>query len=205
MALPSRSFRTLQGRLPGYAIVCLPPAPARDAEKFPGGYWLKTDAFICNRVARYYWRDDINCATTTLKILAEHFDLPLSDQVIDAAVGMHGAGEYGAQCGLVEGTLMYLGIVGRSRAIPDNDIISACRVYAENFEKRFKSLACATLRPAGFDPRNPPHLCEDLTGRAIVFSVDFIQKFLDAGGTRPASKTAPQPLEGDSHQHSVVS
>jgi len=166
---------------------------------------LNTEDFVRKRVARYYWREDFNCATTTLKILAEHFDRPLSDQVIDAAVGLHGAGEYGAQCGLVEGALMFLGISGRSRAIPDNEIIAACRVYAEGFEKHFTSLACATLRPAGFDPRNPPHLCEALTCRAIVFAIDFVQKFMDAGGRRPASNTAPQRSESDSHLHPAVS
>jgi hypothetical protein len=162
---------------------------------------LKTEDFVQKRVARYYWRDDINCATTTLKILSEHFDFALSEQVIDGAVGMHGAGEYGAQCGLVEGALMFLGIMGRSRAIPDNYIISACRAFAEGFEKRFKSLSCAILRPAGFDPRNPPHLCEDFTCRAVGFSIGFIQEFLDAGGTPPASKEAPTAAASDALHH----
>jgi len=31
-------------------------------------------------------------------------------QLLDAAVGMHGAGKYGAQCGLVEGSLMFIGL-----------------------------------------------------------------------------------------------
>ena len=145
---------------------------------------MEIEAFIRNRVARYYWRDNINCATTALKILAEHFDYPLSEQVIDGAVGMHGAGEYGAQCGLVEGTLMFLGIMGRSRGISDDAIISACRTFAARFEKRFRSLSCAILRPAGFDPRNPPHLCEDFTCRAAGFSMDFLQEFLDTADSQ---------------------
>ncbi len=158
---------------------------------------MKTEDFVQNRVARYYWRDDINCATTTLKILAEHFDLPLSEQVVDAAVGMHGAGEYGAQCGLVEGTLMFLGILGRSRAIPDDAIISACRAYAECFEKRFQSLSCAVLRPQGFDPANPPHLCENFTCQAVGFNVDFAQGFLQGGGKIPVANSVPPPSKSD--------
>ena len=176
----------------------------RDFDQFPGEYLVKTDAFIRKRVAQYYWRDDINCATTTLKILAEHFDLPLSDQVLDAAIGMHGAGEYGAQCGLVEGTLMFLGILGRSRAIPDDDITSACSAFAGGFEKRFKSLSCAILRPAGFDPRNPPHLCEDITCQAVTFSLDFIQGFIAAGGTLRASGEVPPSSGSDWHHHAVA-
>ena len=164
---------------------------------------MKTEDFVQKRVAHYYWRDDINCATATLKILAERFAFPLSGQVIDAAVGMHGAGEYGAQCGLVEGTLMFLGIMGRSRTIPDNAIISACRAFAGRFEKHFQSLSCAILRPAGFDPRNPPHLCEDFTCRAVGFSIGFIQQFLDAGGRLPASKEGPKTAASDALRHSA--
>jgi hypothetical protein len=166
---------------------------------------LKTEDFVRKRVAHYYWRDDINCATTTLKILAEHFDLPLSKQVVDAALGMHGAGEYGAQCGLVEGALMFLGILGRSRAIPDDDITSSCRAFAGGFEKRFRSLSCAILRPAGFDPRNPPHLCEDFTCQAVGFTIDFVQETLDAGETPPASKETPKAAANDALHHSASS
>ena len=34
--------------------------------------------------------------------------------MLDAALGMHGAGKYGAQCGLAEGTLIFLGTFGRA-------------------------------------------------------------------------------------------
>jgi hypothetical protein len=57
--------------------------------------------FVKNRVSRYYWEEDINCATTTLKILSEAFRVDLNEQVLAAATGMHGAGAYGVQCGLV--------------------------------------------------------------------------------------------------------
>jgi hypothetical protein len=140
---------------------------------------LNTEELVCRRVADYYWQDDINCATTILKILSEKFGIDLSDQVIDAAVGMHGAGEYGAQCGLVEGTLMFLGIVGRSWGIPDNAIVRACKTYAGQFEKQFHSLSCVVLRPEGFDPNNPPHLCEAFTCEAIGLAIEFISVFLN--------------------------
>jgi len=164
---------------------------------------MTTEAFIRNRVARYYWRDDSNCATTTLKILAEHFDLPLAHQVIDAAVGMHGAGEYGAQCGLVEGTLMFLGVMGRSQGFPETAIIAACRAFAEGFEKRFTSLSCAVLRPEGFDPANPPHLCEDLTCQAIGFSIDFVQGAFKGGGVCRSSGQAPDRSENHLRHHAL--
>lgn len=143
------------------------------------GYGLNTEQLVHRRVADYYWRDDINCATTALKILSEILGIDLSDQVIDAAVGMHGAGEYGAQCGLVEGALLFLGISGRRQNISDDAIIRACKVYAGQFEKRFGSLSCAVLRPAGFDPKNPPHLCEAFTREAIGFTIEYIAVFLN--------------------------
>jgi C_GCAxxG_C_C family probable redox protein len=134
------------------------------------------EAFIKKRVHDYYWRDDINCATATLKILSEKFQLPLRRQVLDAAVGMHGAGEYGAQCGLLEGGLMFLGILGRCQGLETAHIVKTCRDLAHQFEKKFGSLSCAVLRPLGFSPENPPHLCEDLTCDAIVFDIQFVEK-----------------------------
>jgi len=136
---------------------------------------MKEDhAFIQKRVHKFYWQDDANCATTTLKILSEKCRLPLSRQVLDAALGMHGAGEYGAQCGLVEGVLMFLGIFGRARGLEDDAIVAACKDFAQQFEKRFGSLVCAVLRPQGFRPENPPHLCENLTCEALEFDIQFV-------------------------------
>ena len=129
---------------------------------------------IEERVKEYYWNDDLNCATTNLKILSKFFSIPLSDQIISAAIGMHGAGKYGAQCGLVEGTLMFLGIIGTRYRFQEETIVDQCRQYAEQFENTFQSLSCSILRPEGFNPQNPPHLCEKLTCRAIEFNLNFV-------------------------------
>ena len=135
---------------------------------------MKTDEFVKRKVTKYYWKDDINCATTTLKILSEAFEIELNKQIIDAAIGMHGAGEYGAQCGLVEGTLMFLGIFGRENNIPDNIIVDSCREFTKQFENKFNSLQCSILRPEGFHPDNPPHICEPITCQGVEFSINFI-------------------------------
>ena len=140
------------------------------------------DAWIAQRVSRYYRQEEVNCATTTLKILAEQCDIELDGQVLDAAVGMHGAGGYRAQCGLVEGTLMFLGILGRARGVDDEEIVALCHRYAGRFEEQFVSLQCRQLRPEGFSPDQPPHLCEGLTCRSLVFSAAFIEAMFAAGG-----------------------
>ena len=137
--------------------------------------------FVRQRVKQYYWQDDLNCALTTLRVLAEKFDIALAPQVIAAATGMHGAGAYGAQCGLVEGGLMFLGIIGRERGISEPRIVEASRRYAGQFEQRFASLRCRELRPEGFHPDNPPHLCEGLTVRALDFALAFVDSFVRDG------------------------
>ncbi|MBF0106761.1 MAG: C_GCAxxG_C_C family protein [Deltaproteobacteria bacterium] len=139
---------------------------------------MDTKSFVKDSVKKYFWEHDLNCATTTLKVLAERFEINLNDQVINAALGMHGAGRYGAQCGLVEGSLMFLGIFGRTNGIADDNIVKLCREFAQQFENQFKSLQCNILRPGGFQPDDPPHLCENLTCEANQFSIEFINKFL---------------------------
>lgn len=134
--------------------------------------------YIEQRVQQYYWVEALNCATTTLKVLSELYDIKLAQQVIDSALGMHGAGKYGAQCGLVEGTLLFIGILGRARSHSDDKIIETCNQFAESFEKQFTSILCSELRPQGFYPDQPPHLCADVTFEALCFIDDFIQKTL---------------------------
>ena len=136
---------------------------------------MKSEFSIEESVHNYYWTDDINCATTLLKTVSEIFQIELSQQVIDSAVGMHGAGKFGAQCGLVEGSLMLIGIIGREKNLSDEITVKNCFRFAEEFQKRFGSLNCSTLRPEGFKPENPPHLCERLTVEAIDFTSGFIK------------------------------
>ena len=137
---------------------------------------MKLEKFVKQRVNQYYWTDDINCATTTLKILCEKFNIEINPQVIDATIGMHGAGEYGAQCGLVEGTLMFIGIYGRKHNIALEKIVLLCNKFASQYESKFKSLQCSVLRPEGFNKNNPPHICEPLTCNAVEFAINFIEQ-----------------------------
>ena len=133
-----------------------------------------TDDFIRQRVHDYYWRDELSCATLTLKILSEKMDVPLHRQVLDASMCMNGAGKYGVQCGLLEGGLMFIGILGGKYGFDRTDSEAFCREYAAVFEERFGSLSCRDLRPQGFKPENPPHLCETLTVEGVAFTLDFL-------------------------------
>ncbi len=134
--------------------------------------------FVKEHVHTLYWEQDLNCASTTLQVLSEYFDFVVEKQVIDSAIGMHGAGGYQAQCGIVEGTLMFIGILGRAQSIPDPEIVSFCKKFAQSFEAEFTSLGCKILRPEGFKPENPPHLCETLTVNGIIHSITLVANLI---------------------------
>lgn len=130
--------------------------------------------YITNRIHELYWKDDLNCARTTRICLSELFEVPVEQQTVCSAIGLHGAGKYRAQCGLVEGTLMFLGIYFQSLGKKESEIISACYNFASAFEKTFGSLRCLELRPTGFSESDPPHMCENLTCNGIEFAYQYI-------------------------------
>lgn len=134
---------------------------------------------VRDRVHDCYWAHDWNCAVTTLRILSEVFEVPLNQQVLEAALGMHGAGGYRAQCGLVEGALMFIGVGGKAQGLEDATVVKACYSFAEQFEDQFGSLLCRDLRPGGFSPDDPPHLCEELTREALLFDVSFVSEWME--------------------------
>ena len=132
------------------------------------------DVMARDLVRECYWRDGVNCATTMLRALSRSQGIGLHPQVLAAAAGMHAAGCYGAQCGLVEGGLMFLGVLGRAGGLGDGEIEESCNAFARGFEARFGSLSCRVLRPQGFAPGQPPHMCEGLTVEAVSWAVDWV-------------------------------
>ena len=128
-----------------------------------------------NELVRHcYWVEDFNCAQTTLIALSNLLAFPLHSQVHAAAAGMHGAGLYRAQCGLVEGALMFIGAYFTGKGAAASDIALICRTFAAAFEKEFGSLQCSVLRPGGFSPDDAEHMCAPLSLHAIGFSYNFI-------------------------------
>lgn len=130
---------------------------------------------IAEQVHALYWKRNVNCARATLFCLGDIFHVELHPQVWQAAVGMHGAGLFRAQCGLVEGALLFMGIHYAGHGVPDKDIVTVCRRFAEAFTGRFSSLLCRDLRPGGFTKSDPPHMCEPLTVDAIDFTAGFLR------------------------------
>lgn len=136
--------------------------------------------YIMNRVHELYWENDINCARTTLICLSELFKIAVEPQTIWSAAGLHGAGGYRAQCGLVEGALMFIGIYLHSLGKEDDEIVSVCYNFAAAFDKAFGSLRCFELRPTGFSENDPPHMCENLTCNGIEFAYQYILEIAKA-------------------------
>lgn len=131
---------------------------------------------IIRQVHDLYWNKDINCARTTIICLGECFNCTLSAQTLNSAIGLHGAGGYRAQCGLIEGAIMFIGIYFSDLGKSDSDIALLCYQYADEFTKEFGSLRCYDLRPNGFNKADPPHACEEITCKAIEFAYEFIKK-----------------------------
>lgn len=129
---------------------------------------------IKRRVHELYWNEDINCARTTLICLSELFETDVAQQTIWSAVGLHGAGGYRAQCGLVEGALMFIGIYLHVMGETEDEIVSACYNFASAFDREFGSLRCFELRPTGFSESDPPHICETLTCNGIEFAYQYM-------------------------------
>ena len=125
-------------------------------------------------VRHYYWDRDLNCARTTLRCLESMLQEPLHPQVFTAAVGCHGAGGTGGQCGLVEGGLLLIGLRGAELGKDEGEIVDLCARFAALFTERFSSLACKDLRPGGIHPNDPPHLCESISVDAICLLHDFL-------------------------------
>ena len=131
--------------------------------------------YIEDKVHSLYYELDLNCARTTMTCLSELLNVPIERQTFSAAVGLFGAGGYRAQCGLVEGALMFIGLYHAHLGKEESEAVKACYNYAEAFENKFGSLRCRELRPGGFREDDPPHLCEKLTCDTIEFAYNYIK------------------------------
>lgn len=135
----------------------------------------QVEAYISKRVHFLYWEKDINCARTALTVLSELFEQNIFRQTLDSAIGLHGAGGFRAQCGLVEGSMMFISIYSREQFNKnDREISDLCFDFAKSFESVFSSLSCYYLRPGGFSKDDPPHLCEGLSNRGIFFAYNYV-------------------------------
>lgn len=134
---------------------------------------------IFDIVTHSYHTLDVNCAKTTLITLGQLFEQPLGQQVLQAATAMNGSGRSRAQCGLVEGALMFFGVLFAAKGASDCDIYNIAKDFTRDFITEYGSISCYDLRPGGFQKDDPPHKCEGLTLKTIAFTYDFLQNRMD--------------------------
>lgn len=145
---------------------------------------MQTEERVRALVRKAYWEDDINCARAMLRCLGGLTGIEIAPQTMRAAIGLHGAGGFRAQCGLVEGMLMFLGLHLSGEGKSEGEIASRCCTFAEGFSARFSSLQCRDLRPGGFREDDPPHACEELTVQAVLFALGFLDGISGNGGEK---------------------
>ena len=119
-------------------------------------------------VKEAYWVRDENCCIALIKTISDIFSLDISGELISAAAALPGAGRFGAQCGLITGGIMIIGIIGKSQQKSNDEIRNISYNYSKMFFEKYYSLMCKELRPQGFASDNPPHLCEKLTVEAAI-------------------------------------
>ena len=134
---------------------------------------------VTEKVHSLYYDLDLNCARTMLRCLGEVFQFQVGEDLMEAAVGLHGAGGFRAQCGLVEGALLFIGLFGAGKGLEDEKRSALCYEFAERFTEIFGSLRCEKLRPGGFRKDDPPHRCESLTVSAILYVCRFIEETME--------------------------
>jgi hypothetical protein len=132
--------------------------------------------FVNNRIEEEYHDLETPCSSTTIKILAELFQVEIDDQVYISADALSGQHQYNPVCGLLNGSLMFMNLLGKNLYYEFEEIRDLCYNFSLEFRKHFGSENCSVLRPEGFKEDNPPHICEPLTNRSILFTIEFIAK-----------------------------
>jgi hypothetical protein len=111
-----------------------------------------------------------------IKILSEIYRKEIDQQVYAASLILNGHCQNRKVCGLLHGAMMFMGILGGEINASFEDICNVGSDYSTRFDERFGSLLCEELRPEGFDPDNPPHICEVLTVESILLAIEFIDE-----------------------------
>ncbi len=98
------------------------------------------------RVERYFVSGRYNCTMTVLAVLFEVYEMPPDPRLLGAGQCLPGVGGSGGLCGLVSGTLIFLGVWGYERGLHRSLLSPGCALVVESVRARFGSTSCALLR-----------------------------------------------------------
>ena len=132
--------------------------------------------FIDKEVHENYWERDYNCATNILMLLSEIEGIKLDKQVLYSVSGLHGVDPMIAQCGLLSGGLMFLGIYSCEKNIPNSQLSKYYYDYSKYFQRKFGDTGCQNLNGNSKSLGLKPYACEDLTKDVVEFTINFIEK-----------------------------
>jgi len=134
--------------------------------------------FVDKQVHENFWEKDLNCSTNILMLLAEIKSIKLDKQVIHSVAGMDGLNPLKVPCGLLSGALMFLGIFGREKNIPNSQLSRHYYEYSKYFQRKFGDTSCKNLNSKKESLGLLPFSCENLTKDVVIFTIDFIDKHL---------------------------
>ena len=129
------------------------------------------ETFVQQRVAAYFVTGDNNCAMTVLRVLAETFETPVAQPVIDAAQCMPGAGGVEHLCGLISGALMFVGVWGAQQGLHRQTLRPLTSGFSQAVQERFGSLMCSDLRPV--------EGCGPLAVAFLTFTISYFETRLN--------------------------
>jgi len=101
---------------------------------------------IQTRVSELFNTGKYNCSMTTLAVFSELSNVPISQQTMNAAQMMPGAGGVGDLCGFISGCLMFVGVWGGYHNLPQADLRDMSHRLSQSIQERFGSLHCRDLR-----------------------------------------------------------
>jgi len=129
------------------------------------------ETLVQQRVATHFVTGENNCAMTVLRVLAEVFETPVAQPVIDAAQCMPGAGGVDHLCGLISGALMFVGVWGGQHGLHRQTLRPLTSSFSQAVQERFGSLMCSDLRPADG--------CGPLAVAFLTFAIPYLENHLN--------------------------
>ena len=135
------------------------------------------ETFVQQRVTTYFITGDNNCAMTVLRVLSETFQTPVTQQVIDAAQCMPGAGGVDHLCGLVSGVLMFVGVWGAQQGLHRQTLRPLTSDFSQAIQEHFGSLMCNDLRSV--------EGCGPLAAAFLTFTIRFLETRINVETSAP--------------------
>lgn len=131
---------------------------------------------IKSLIQKYAGKQEMGCSATVLSVLSDLFNIKVEKQVMACLIGMEGGSNFKNDCGLLDGSLMFIGIMLSQQGLPEPLTKGICRQFTGSFEIEFgESSVINSCSNEG--------TCLSLTPENIFFVYKFIKNI--AGENNP--------------------